>query len=87
MTDFEGEQLDLDYPCPWEYRVIGADLATLEAAVGAVMGDRQHSCEPGNTSEGGRWCTLVVSLEVTSEDERVSLYRALQARDDIKIVL
>ena len=87
MADVEGEQLDLEYPCQWEYRVIGADLATLEAAVQAVMAGKSHTCKPGNTSEGGRWCTLVVSLEVVDEDERVGLYKALQASDDIKIVL
>tara|TARA_Y100000589_G_scaffold287866_1_gene288914 strand:- start:103 stop:366 length:264 start_codon:yes stop_codon:yes gene_type:complete len=87
MNDFEGEQLDLEYPCHWEYRVIGADLPTLERAVQSVMADKPYTCKPGNTSEGGRWCTLVVSLEVVDEGERVGLYRALQARDDIKIVL
>ncbi|MDG2422704.1 MAG: DUF493 domain-containing protein [Phycisphaerales bacterium] len=87
MTDFEGEQLDLEYPCAWEYRVIGADLDALKAAVREVMAGKAYECEPGNTSEGGRWRTLVVSLEVADEAERVGLYRSLQANEAIKMVL
>ncbi|MEE2907475.1 MAG: DUF493 domain-containing protein [Planctomycetota bacterium] len=87
MSDLEGEKLDLQYPCQWEYRVIGADSEEVMAAITSIMADRPHCCAPGHTSEGGRWCTLVVSLEVADEAERVGLYEALRDNEAVKMVL
>lgn len=87
MGDIEGEKLDLQYPCQWEYRIIGADLEAVMAAITKIMAGRSYCCEPGHTSEGGRWCTVVVSLEVADEAERVGLYEALRDNAAVKMVL
>ena len=87
MGGIDGIRLEMDYPCPWEYRVFGSDQAAIEAAINEILGDRSYRCDTGNTSEGGNWCTLIVTLEVADEAERVSLYEALRGRAAGKIVL
>jgi len=83
----DGSGLDLEYPCPWEYRVIGADEARLRKAVDQVLGDRPHEVAAGRSSAGGKWVTLVVTLEVANEAERVGLYEELRDHDAVKLVL
>ena len=87
MNDFEGEQLDLEYPCHWEYRVIGGDEAAMRAAIEEVMAGRRHEVMAGGASAGGKWLTLIVTLEVVDEEERLALYEGLRNHEAIKIVL
>ncbi|MCH2132718.1 MAG: DUF493 domain-containing protein [Phycisphaerales bacterium] len=83
----DGPRLELKYPCEWEYRVIGADEAQLRAAIEGVLGDRPAKVTPGRSSTGGKWVTLVVALEVASEEDRLQLYEALRGHEAVKIVL
>ena len=87
MSDPEQPKLELDYPCPWEYRVIGADETALRAAVADVLEGRPHEIQTGGTSAGGKWLTLIVTLEVADEEERLALYEGLRSHDAVKIVL
>ena len=87
MSEAEQPKLELDYPCPWEYRVIGGDETTLRAAIGEVMGERAYEVETGGASAGGKWLTMIVTLEVVDEKERLALYEGLRSHDAVKIVL
>ena len=83
----EEQTLNLDYPCEWEYRVIGSEPAALEQAIKEVMGARDYTCQEGRQSGGGKWITRVVSLVVQDEAERKSLYEKLRSHQAVKIVL
>ncbi len=83
----EEQTLNLDYPCEWEYRVIGSDPVLLEQAIKEVMGVRDYACQEGRQSGGGKWVTRVVSLMVQDEPERIRLYEELRSHQDVKIVL
>ncbi|MBG84469.1 MAG: DUF493 domain-containing protein [Phycisphaerae bacterium] len=85
--DVEEQTLNLDYPCEWEYRVIGSEPAPLEQAIKEVMGARAYTCQEGRQSGGGKWITRVVSLVVQDENERTSLYEQLRSHEAVKIVL
>jgi len=81
------QTLNLDYPCEWEYRVIGSEPDALEQAVKDVMGTRAYTCVEGRQSDGGKWLTRVVTLQVQDEAERVDLYEQLRSHEAVKIVL
>ena len=87
MSEAEQPKLELEYPCPWEYRVIGSDETALRAAIAEVMGERAHEVETGGASAGGKWLTMIVTLEVADEEERLALYERLRSHDAVKIVL
>lgn len=83
----EEQTLNLNYPCEWEYRVIGSDSDLLNQAIKDVMGTRDYRCEEGRQSDGGKWSTRVVTLVVQDETERTSLYEQLRSHQAVKIVL
>lgn len=83
----EDQTLNLNYPCEWEYRVIGSDSTLLDEAIKDVMGARVFQCREGRQSDGGKWTTKVVTLEVQDEAERIGLYEELRTHEAVKIVL
>ena len=43
------ERPDIEYPCNWEFRIIGADEAGLREAIAGVVGNQNHEIQPGHT--------------------------------------
>ena len=84
---FEGEHLDLEYPCPWGYRVIGRDDVSLRAGIATVLGHLEYSVFEGRTSRRGRYISLEIEVLVDSEAQRHGLFHALAAHADIDFVL
>ncbi len=85
--NFDGQKLELEYPCPWTYKVIGMDEAVLRAHIEEVAAGRAYSLKISNKSSGGKYCCLDMEMIVESEAERTQTYEALQGRDGIKMVL
>lgn len=83
----EDEKIELQYPCVWEYRVIGEALNTLKLAVEEVFSGRKFNFVESNTSKGGKYHSAIVETEVESESVRQELYENLKAHASIKIVL
>jgi putative lipoic acid-binding regulatory protein len=79
--------LELEYPCPWVYKVIGMDEGAMRAAVAEIMGDCPHEVQASRRSETGKYCSLAVSLTVESPAHRIGLYEALKAHKAVKLVL
>ena len=80
---------EIHYPCPWQYRLIGEDEAAMRAALAECLGHDAGRCvlSAGNRSTGGRYLSLQVELIVTSEEERLELYRLLAEHPHIRMVL
>lgn len=83
----ETQKLELEYPCSWKYKVIGAERKKLEEAIHSVILERAHTLEHSNASKTGKYVSLNLDLIVQNEDERTFLYEALKAHQDIKMVL
>ena len=77
----------IDYPCNWDYQVIGEDEQQLRIAVAGVVGNVQYVLSLANRSTRGRYCSLHLTLEVRSEEERVAIFRELRRHPDILYVL
>lgn len=85
----EGEErkLELEYPCSWEYKIVGEEKEKLKAAIHSVILERAHTLKHSKTSKTGKYVSLNLSLIVQHEDERTFIFEALKAHQDIKMVL
>jgi uncharacterized protein len=77
----------IEYPCPWEYRIIGSDPDQMRAAVGEVLDGRDHTLREANHSRSGRWLSMSLELVVHSEEDRNDLHRALTGHRWIRMAL
>lgn len=80
-------RLEIEYPCRWLYKVIGADADAMRVAILEIIEAEEVRVEPSNTSSGGRFVSLNVEVTVRSESERTGYYEQLRASDAIRMVL
>jgi putative lipoic acid-binding regulatory protein len=78
---------EIDYPTLWSYQVIGSDEARVRGAVAEVVLEREHTLRLTKTSRTGKYCSLLLELVVVDEADRLALFEALAAHDDVRIVL
>ncbi len=81
------ERLEMEYPCLWLYKLIGADETSLREAVLEVVEVDGVTIERSNTSSGGKYVSLNVEVRVSSETERTSIYDALRGHRFVRMVL
>jgi uncharacterized protein len=77
----------IEYPCSWEYKVIGVDEGLTRAAIAEVMGDQEHSLSFSRSSQTGKYCSLLLVVTVESEERRNSIFVALKAHSNVLMVL
>ena len=87
MIDLSKEKLELNYPCDWEYKVVGHDQEMIECALKSLFDDRDYKIELSNVSSKGKFKSFCLNLLVHSEDDRVEIYKQLKDHCDIKYVL
>jgi len=87
MTDEKNKKFDLEYPCPWAYKIIGHDKEQLQNAVAEIIRDCKYKISPSHTSAAAKYICLNVELTVESESQRTALYEALKAHPAVKMVL
>lgn len=77
----------IDYPCRWDYQVIGEDEQRMRIAVAGIVGNVDYVLTLANRSERARYCSLHLSLEVESAERRVAIFEALRRHADVRYVL
>ena len=78
---------ELQYPCPWEYKVIGESESAMRRAIAEIFMELDHAVAFSHSSRTGKYCSLLVGITVADEEQRLSLFASLKAHRDIKIVL
>jgi putative lipoic acid-binding regulatory protein len=78
---------EIQYPCDWDYTVIGADEALMRAAAAECLCGKEHSVEFSKKSKAGKYVSLAVKTKVNDQAERDKLFIALGKHPSIKIVL
>lgn len=78
---------EIDYPCPWLFKVIGYGYLEVEKAVKEVVGEVPFKITPSNASSGGKYHSVNLEMEVVSEEHRLSIYRNLGACAAVKVVI
>ena len=87
MTGEDKRKIQLEYPCPWLYKIIGSDPDEMRIAVTEIIRDRTCKVSHSRSSKTDKYHCLNVELSVESESHRKSLYEALKAHPAIKLVL
>ena len=87
MPDNKKKKIQLEYPCPWVYKIIGPDEDEMHSAVAEIIRDRTYKISHSRKSEKGKYHCLNVALTVESDSHRTTLYEALKAHRAVKIVL
>lgn len=82
-----GRGPEIDYPCPWGYKVIGTDVERLRSAIAEVIQDHPHTVTPSNRSVTGKYRCLDVEIVVPSEECRLEIYEGLRRHPAVKVVL
>jgi putative lipoic acid-binding regulatory protein len=95
MSNGHHQQPDIEYPCPWDYKIIGTSEAALREAVGHCLklalheagGDREFELGTSRTSNGGKYVSLNLNLMVLNEAERKLIFSSLADHPEIRIVI
>jgi putative lipoic acid-binding regulatory protein len=77
----------LEYPRLWEYRLIGENAGRLREIIAQVLGEQEHVIEPGNTSRGGKYVSVSVTVTVRDEAHRNEIFQGLRGHAEVKLVL
>lgn len=82
-----GPKLELDYPCRWEYTLIGREETAIDRAVRRAVGDREVEAAHSRTSRQGTYVSVKIRVTVMDEADRRGILEALQASEEIRYVL
>ncbi len=78
---------EINYPCIWEYRVIGTDRQRLTEIVLSACEPAVPTIRDGNRSSQGRYCSVNATVEVSSEDMRLAIFARISNNPEIKLVI
>lgn len=76
----------IEYPCKWEYRIIGEDEDKIRDFVFELL-DKQYGLERKNASSNGKYISLHLIVEVDNEEERNLIFQKLLNFEAIKMVI
>jgi hypothetical protein len=80
-------ELDIEYPCEWPYKVIGANEEFFEHSIHQALTDVEYRISESNRSSGGRYISFDVVARVRDERHRYWLYNRLRSLEFVKVVL
>lgn len=78
---------EIEYPCPWNFKVIGREEDHMRQAIAEIMGDYAYRLTFSNQSRHGKYCSLNLDMVVFNESHRLNIYAALIHHRSIQIVL
>lgn len=85
--NLNGCKPNIDYPCLWQYRLIGEDRSAILEAIQVTVDMNRCVITEGNTSSGGRYLSLNLEITVGNEAERLRLYQVFSDHPAIRVVL
>jgi len=82
----DNEEISIDYPCEWIYKVIGSDKESVHNAIADIIQDSEFHINDSNTSKTGKYLSFNVTVMVGDEAYRNKIYQTLKGHNDIKFV-
>jgi putative lipoic acid-binding regulatory protein len=77
----------IEYPCQWTYKIIGSDQECMESAIAEIVREREYTLNLSRSSEGGKYHSLNLQMNIDDDESRVEIYEALREHPAIKFVL
>ncbi len=95
MSNQNNDKPIIEYPCPWDFKIIGTSEDAMREAVGQCLdqalnrasGDREFELGTSRTSNGGKYISLRLNLMVMDEAERNNIFSSLARQPEIRIVI
>jgi len=78
---------EIDYPCRWSYKLVGADEKAIRIAIAEIVEHRDHDVELSRASRTGKYVSLKLELVVAGHDDRRGLASAFNEHPAVKFVL
>lgn len=82
-----GKRPTINYPCEWDYRIIGNDIEEMLSAIDNAATGLDYEVKPSNVSKNGRYFSLNLKLIVFSEEERDLIFQNLDKNENIIMVI
>jgi putative lipoic acid-binding regulatory protein len=87
LLDSNSEKPNIDYPCDWNYKVIGTNVDEMIKAIEIAVAGIEHEINSSNVSSKGNYFSLNLKVFVTSEVIRDSIFAKLNSNEFVKMVL
>ena len=81
------QELKLDYPCLWEYKLILDAKHNAEVLAREILDAREHKIHPSKKSANSTYKSYTLALLVHSDDDRKELFHLLKSHKQVKFVL
>lgn len=81
------EDVKIEYPRRWTYRVIGTDENLMRKAVLECLKKKKHQLTSANKSSSGKYVSLNLEVEVNSEKMRNDIFHCINKHPSVKMVL
>ncbi len=78
---------EIDYPCQWQYKVIGKDPELIKAAIFSSCAPTPVRISHSHSSSRGSYLSFNAEIIVENEAMRLSIYQSLCNHPAIKLVL
>jgi len=78
---------NIEYPCNWDYKVIGTDVDEMIKAIEHVVIGMEYKISSSNVSSKGNYFSLGLKVSVTSEVIRDIIFAKLKDNEFVKMVL
>jgi uncharacterized protein len=81
------EKLELEYPCKWEYKLIGKEEEGIRRMAVEIAEGKAFSLNVSNKSSTGKFVSITLEILVYNDDERVYIYESLRKSKHILYIL
>lgn len=86
ILDENSKRPEIEYPCNWDYKIIGTDVSEMVKVIEETVGDLTYEITPSNISKKGNYFSLNLTVFVPSEIVRDIIFQKLSASAFVKIV-
>lgn len=87
ILDSNSKKPHIDYPCNWNYKVIGIDVEAMIKVIEETVGGMEFDISSSNVSSKGKYFSLNLKVFVTSEAIRDIIFAKLESSEFIMMVL
>ncbi len=77
----------IQYPCRWDYKIIGPDGERIRSVIAATVTDADHTVADSRRSRSGKYCSVELTVMVRDEAHRNHIFVTLRGHPDVIMVL
>ncbi len=87
ILDSDSKKPDIDYPCNWNYKIIGTDVDEMIKVIEDAAEGMEYKISSSNVSSKGKYFSLNLQVFVSSETIRDIIFAKLESSEFVKMVL